>query len=77
MAYLNFLDTVTHWDSSDAHQWVRLYAERPLLTLLLLCVADAAPSNDTVLQWASCKHKDTVKPKPVRSEFKNVQPYIY
>lgn len=77
MAYLNFLDTVTHWDSSDTHQWVRLYTERPLLTLLLLCVADAAPSNDTVLQWASCKHKDTVKPKPVRSEFKNVQPYIY
>lgn len=54
--YLNLLDTVTHRDSSDTHQRVRLYAESPLLALLLLGMADAAPTHNTVLKRASCKH---------------------
>lgn len=54
MTYLDFLDTVTHWHRSDTHQRVRLYIESPLLTFLLLCMANTAPSHDTVLQGASC-----------------------
>lgn len=56
MIYLNLFHTVTHWDSSYAHQRVRFYTESPLLTFLLLCMTDAAPTHNTVLQWASCTH---------------------
>lgn len=53
---LNFLDTVSHRDRSHTHQWVWLNVQSPLFTLLLLCEADAAPSHNTVLQWAPCIH---------------------
>lgn len=53
-ACLNFLNTFPHRDGPHAHQWVWLYTESPLLTFLLLCVADTAPSHDAVLQGTSC-----------------------
>lgn len=54
MACLNFLNAFPHRDGPHAHQWVWLYTESPLLTFLLLCVADTAPSHDAVLQGTSC-----------------------
>lgn len=52
--YLYFLDAVSDWDRSNTHQWVWLYTESPLLTFLLLCMANTAPTHNTVLQRTSC-----------------------
>lgn len=79
VTYLNFLDAVAQWGCSNTHQWVRLDTESPLFTLLLLCMADAAPSHNAVLQWASCNtHRlsDVTQSLPVPSPCTHQQAHV-
>lgn len=59
ITYLNFFNTVMEWGCANAHQWVWLYIESPLLAFLLLCVANTAPPHNTVLQRTSCTKRSS------------------